>query len=71
MKTVAFDTETRGLNWFDEDERAFLATWADEAGEYKADLSDEAQVGQFHDQIKAAQVIAGHNLKFEIGRAHV
>lgn len=69
MKTVAFDTETRGLNWFDEDERAFLATWADEAGEYKADLSDEAQVGQFHDQIKAAQVIAGHNLKFDIHQA--
>lgn len=69
MKTVAFDTETRGLNWFDEDERAFLATWADEAGEYKADLSDEAQVGQFHHDLVFAQRIVGHNLKFDIHQA--
>lgn len=66
MKTVAFDTETRGLKWFDEDERAFLATWADETGECKADLSDPAQVGQFHNELGTAEVIAGHNLKFDI-----
>lgn len=44
MKTVAFDTETRGLNWFDPAQQAFLATWADEAGEYAADLRDRKSV---------------------------
>lgn len=64
-KVVAFDTETKGLNAFDPNEQAFLATWADETGEWHADLSDEAQVRVFRQAIESADVVVGHNLKFD------
>lgn len=65
MKTIAFDTETKGLDWFDPDQQAFLATWADEQGEYCADLSDPSQVGAFRRAVEEADVVVGHNLKFD------
>lgn len=65
MKVVAFDTETRGLDWFDEDQRAFLATWADENGEYAADLSDPAQAAAFIAALDEADVLVAHNLPFD------
>lgn len=66
MHAVAFDTETRGFDWWDEDHRAFLATWADADGTYAADLSDPVQVGRFTAAIGEADVIIGHNLKFDV-----
>lgn len=65
MKIVAWDTETKGLDWWNPDQQAFLATWADENGEYCADLSDEAQVREFRQAIEDADVVVAHNLKFD------
>ena len=66
MRTVAFDTETRGLDAWDPAQQACLATWADESGEYCADLSDPAQVSQFIQALKSADVIVAHNLSFDV-----
>lgn len=65
MSTVAFDTETRGLNWFDPDERAFLASWADADGEYVADLSDPEQAIKFVNALESADTLVCHNLSFD------
>jgi DNA polymerase-1 len=65
MNILAFDTETKGLDWFDPDQQAFMATWADADGEYSADLSDPAEVGRFTAAIEAADVIVCHNLSFD------
>lgn len=66
MRAVAFDTETRGFRWWDKREAAFLATWADCDGEYWADLSDDRQVRCFRAAIDAADIVIGHNLKFDV-----
>ena len=62
---MAFDTETRGLDWFDPSKAAFLATWADADGEYVADLSDPAQSATFLSALAAADVLVAHNLSFD------
>ena len=64
-KVLAFDTETRGLDWFDPDHQAFLATWADENGEYAADLSDYAERFKFVEALAAADEVVCHNLSFD------
>ncbi len=66
MKVIAWDTETRGLEWFNPDQQAFLATWADEDGEYCADLSNPEQTARFTAAIKAADVVVAHNLSFDV-----
>lgn len=66
MGVVAFDTETRGLDWFDPDHSAFLASWADEHGEYHADLSDPAQVSAFTEALTSATALVCHNLSFDV-----
>lgn len=65
MRVAAFDTETGGLDWWDEDQQAFLGTWADGHGEYHADLSDEAETEQFVSALRQANVIVAHNLPFD------
>lgn len=65
-KVVAFDTETRGLNWFERDEQAFLGTWADETGEWHADLSDPEQGAKFLSALAQADVLVAHNLSFDV-----
>jgi len=65
VKVVAFDTETKGLDWWDPDQQAFLASWADESGEYVADLSDDAQAAAFIAVLDAADVLVCHNLPFD------
>ncbi len=62
---IAFDSETRGLSWFNEDERAFLATWADADGEYQADLSKPRETARFLSAIKRADVLVAHNFSFD------
>lgn len=68
MNAVAFDTETRGFAWWDAREQAFLVTWATADGEWWADLSDKdsAQVRAFIDAVTDADIVIGHNLKFDI-----
>lgn len=66
QKVVAFDTETCGLNWFEEDEQAFLGTWADETGEWHADLSKNDEAAQFLAALAQADVIVAHNLSFDV-----
>lgn len=66
MTTIAFDTETVGLDWFDPDQGAFLATWADEKNEYAADLSDDAQVSTFLAALEQADTLVCHNLSFDV-----
>lgn len=65
MAVVAFDTETKGLDWFDPAQQAFLASWADADGEYHADLGDPAQAQQFTDALKSASALVCHNLSFD------
>jgi DNA polymerase I-like protein with 3'-5' exonuclease and polymerase domains len=65
-KVIAFDTETRGLDWFDERQRAFLATTADGQQEWAYDLSDPAQVADFVAQLEAADILVAHNLSFDV-----
>lgn len=33
MGAVAFDTETKGLDWWKPEQQAFLVTWATDEGE--------------------------------------
>src|SRR5262245_49613561 len=65
MTIIAFDTETKGFDWFD-GETAFLATTADRRREWAYDLSDEKQAGAFIDQLVGADVIVAHNLSFDV-----
>lgn len=65
-KVVAFDTETRGLAWEDPEERAFLASWADEDSEGVADLSEPEDVQQFVRALESADIIVAHNAPFDV-----
>lgn len=66
MRALAFDTETRGLDWFRPEQRAFLVTWATAEGEWYADLSDEAGVRKFLEAVEAVDTIVCHNAKFDL-----
>lgn len=65
-KILAFDTETRGLDWFDPAQRAFLATTADADSTYAYDLEDEAEVAAFIAQVRDADILVAHNLSFDV-----
>lgn len=65
MKVVAFDTETKGFNWWDPNQRAFLATWADETGGYCADLANPTDINAFTKALEGAEVLVAHNLSFD------
>jgi DNA polymerase I len=65
VRVVAWDTETKGLRWFDPNEQAFLATWADEDGEYCADLSNPEEAARFREALESADVLVAHNAKFD------
>lgn len=66
MRIVAFDTETRGLDWFDPDQRAFLGSWADEDGEYHADLTNESGRREFTAALDSADILVAHNMPFDV-----
>jgi DNA polymerase I-like protein with 3'-5' exonuclease and polymerase domains len=63
---VAFDTETRGLDWFDQDQRAFLASWATEDESHVVNLANDAEVTAFHQKLDQADVLVCHNASFDI-----
>lgn len=63
---VAFDTETRGLDWWKHEHRAFLGSWADGRNEYVADLADPEGLAAYHNALKSADLIVAHNLSFDV-----
>jgi DNA polymerase-1 len=63
---VAFDTETKGLDWWNPDQRAFLVSWADAKGEYVAPTDDESALQPFYTALDRADIIIGHNLSFDV-----
>jgi DNA polymerase-1 len=65
VKTVAFDTETLGLEWFD-GQTAFLLSWTDDAGSHVADVKDPDGVAAFRRAIDAADRLVAHNLNFDV-----
>jgi len=68
VTTLAFDTETRGLDWFDKDHRAFLVSWADETcPEGKvAQIDDPEGVAAFREAVDRADRLVAHNLAFDV-----
>lgn len=68
MTTISFDTETRGLEWFNPDHRAFIATWSYEDGRPTglAHLDDPVETQQFLDAIAEADTLVAHNLPFDV-----
>ena len=78
MKVVAFDTETRGLDWFDPNQQAFIATWSvlEDDGKITDHIAfhdDYASmtptkgepVQAFLDALQDADVIVAHNFSFD------
>lgn len=65
MNAVSFDTETKGFDWWLEDQRAFIATTFDGTDERCFDLSDFAQANAFRSQLLAADVMLAQNFKFD------
>ncbi len=64
-KVVAFDTETRGLDWFNPDQQAFLVSWSDEDGSYTASWEDGEGLAAFQQAMREADVVVAHNLSFD------
>jgi DNA polymerase I-like protein with 3'-5' exonuclease and polymerase domains len=63
--TIAFDTETKGLAWWDPNEQAFLASWADARGEYAAPLHTKRDRARFVNRMEKAATVVAHNLSFD------
>ena len=63
---IGFDTETRGLDWFDPEHQAFLATWADARSEYHIPLLDSKDRKRFNDIMKKEKALVAHNTKFDV-----
>jgi len=66
MSTIAFDTETRGLDWWDPDQRAFLVSWATEFGQSVAHVNDGLAMQRFRDCLYGADTVIAHNLPFDV-----
>lgn len=63
--TIALDTETTGLDWFDGD-RPFIATVSDYDRDYLFDLSKAEDLPVLYDAILAADTVLFHNASFDI-----
>lgn len=63
--TLAVDTETKGFDWWREEEQAFIATTFDGTDERCFDLSDFAQSNALRQQVLAAEALVFHNQKFD------
>lgn len=63
---VSWDTETRGLDWWDKDQQAFLATWSDGKGTYVARHDKPVEVACFRDALLSATDLVAHNLSFDV-----
>jgi len=65
MYTIAFDTETKGLDWFDPEQQAFLLSWADEDGGHAYELGDTDAHQAFIEALARADRVICHNLAFD------
>lgn len=63
---LGFDTETKGLRWFDPDEQAFLFSWADDTGSYVGRADRKTHVAKFLKAVKRADRLVAHNLSFDV-----
>lgn len=66
MNIVAFDTETRGLDWYDPTHSAFLATTATADGENLYNLSREDETAAFIAELDNADALVAHNMPFDV-----
>lgn len=65
MNILAFDTETKGFDWWN-GETAFIATTSDGTYDNAYDLSDPDQVHAFEQDLIHADVLVAHNLSFDV-----
>jgi DNA polymerase I-like protein with 3'-5' exonuclease and polymerase domains len=64
---ISADTETRGLGWYNADERAFLTTWSDARGnDHLAHQDDARAMAAFWSDVKAADEVVFHNAPFDV-----
>jgi DNA polymerase-1 len=63
LTQVAFDTETRGLDWWD-GQTAFLVSWADDKGSYVEEI--EGGAPRFRAAVDKADTLVAHNLSFDV-----
>lgn len=66
MNILSFDTETRGLDWWDPDHGAFLIAYADVDGEYVARVGHDREVDEFVNRCLEADALVAHNLPFDV-----
>lgn len=64
MNTVAYDTETKGFEWW-AGQTAFIATTYDGDRERCFNMTHEVDVEDFKQQLAAADRIVAHNLSFD------
>jgi DNA polymerase-1 len=64
LSLVAFDTETRGLDWFDPNQRAFLVSWTDARGSHVEPI--EGGAPRFREAVAKATTLVAHNLAFDV-----
>lgn len=65
MYTIAFDTETKGLDWFDPNQQAFMLSWADHDGGHAYELGDDEAHQRFVEALDRADRVVCHNLAFD------
>lgn len=65
MYTIAFDTETKGLDWFDPNQLAFLVSWADKEGGHAYEVGDSEGHARFCEALARAERVVCHNLAFD------
>lgn len=66
MSTIAFDTETKGLDWFNPDQQAFLVSWANGIGSFHTAVDDEEGMKSFKAALHTADTVVAHNLAFDV-----
>lgn len=63
--TIAFDTETHGLDWFDPEQQAFMLSWADAEGGHAYELGNDEAHEEFVSALDRADTVVCHNLPFD------
>ena len=67
---VAFDTETKGLDWWDPNQQAFLGSYAYDSPDGPVvgvcNFENPDDVGEFVDVLKKATVLVAHNMPFDV-----
>jgi DNA polymerase I len=66
LNILSFDTETRGLDWWDPAQQAFLITYSDADSDYVVRPDDDAAMQAFLDRLEQTDVLVAHNLPFDV-----